>query len=128
LAKRSSVQRSWVQGAQAEATFGQATQDLIVRVAQAYFDVLASQDSLTFIQAQKVAISEQLARRSGISGRHGNDHDTHESASAIRPSQRPRKSPHKVTRKSRSAPCQQIVGKFPERLDAAQTQCRAQPT
>src|SRR3989440_1217645 len=48
--------------AQAEATFGQATQDLIVRVAQAYFDVLASQDSLTFIQAQKVAISEQLAQ------------------------------------------------------------------
>src|SRR5258705_2139178 len=51
-----------VQAAQAEATFGQATQDLIVRVAQAYFDVLASQDSLTFIQAQKVAISEQLAQ------------------------------------------------------------------
>src|SRR5256714_5241311 len=48
--------------AQAEATFGQATQDLIVRVAQAYFDVLASQDSLAFIQGQKVAISEQLAQ------------------------------------------------------------------
>src|SRR6266487_3460921 len=47
---------------QAEAAFGQATQDLIVRVAQAYFDVLASQDSLTFIQGQKVAISEQLAQ------------------------------------------------------------------
>jgi outer membrane protein len=47
---------------QAEATFGQATQDLIVRVAQAYFDVLASQDSLTFIQGQKVAIAEQLAQ------------------------------------------------------------------
>src|SRR5437660_9160275 len=48
--------------AQAEATFGQATQDLIVRVAQAYFDVLASQDSLAFLQAQKVAIAEQLAQ------------------------------------------------------------------
>src|SRR5258705_7341544 len=47
---------------QAEATFGQATQDLIVRVAQAYFDVLASQDGLAFSQAQKVAISEQLAQ------------------------------------------------------------------
>src|SRR5712692_505734 len=47
---------------QAEATFGQATQDLIVRAAQAYFDVLASQDSLAFIQGQKVAISEQLAQ------------------------------------------------------------------
>ncbi len=48
--------------AQAEATFGQATQDLIVRVATAYFGVLASQDNLAFIQAQKVAISEQLAQ------------------------------------------------------------------
>ncbi len=48
--------------AQSEAAFGQATQDLIVRVAQAYFDVLASQDSLAFIQAQKSAISEQLAQ------------------------------------------------------------------
>jgi outer membrane protein len=48
--------------AQAEATFGQAAQDLVVRVAQAYFDVLASQDSLAFIRAQKAAISEQLAQ------------------------------------------------------------------
>jgi outer membrane protein len=48
--------------AQAEATFGQAAQDLVVRVAQAYFDVLASQDSLAFIRAQKSAISEQLAQ------------------------------------------------------------------
>jgi outer membrane protein len=48
--------------AQAEATFGQAAQDLVVRVSQAYFDVLASQDSLAFIRAQKTAISEQLAQ------------------------------------------------------------------
>ena len=48
--------------AQAEAVFGQVAQDLIVRVAQAYFDVLASQDTLAFIQAQKTAISEQLAQ------------------------------------------------------------------
>ena len=38
-----------------------AEQDLIVRVAQAYFDVLAAQDSLTTAQANKRAISEQLA-------------------------------------------------------------------
>src|SRR5512133_1360832 len=48
--------------AQAEAVFAQVAQDLIVRVAQAYFDVLSSQDSLAFIQAQKAAISEQLAQ------------------------------------------------------------------
>ena len=44
-----------------EAQFGQAQQDLIVRVAQAYFDVLTAQDALASVQAQKVAITEQLA-------------------------------------------------------------------
>jgi outer membrane protein len=32
-----------------------------VRVSQAYFDVLAAQDTLTFVQAQKAAVNEQLA-------------------------------------------------------------------
>ncbi|KIF81783.1 TolC family outer membrane protein [Noviherbaspirillum autotrophicum] len=44
-----------------EAQFGQVQQDLIVRVAQAYFDVLAAQDALGSVQAQKTAITEQLA-------------------------------------------------------------------
>src|SRR6185295_15973705 len=47
---------------QAEATFAQAAQDLIVRTAQAYFDVLAAQDTLALLQAQKTAIGEQLAQ------------------------------------------------------------------
>src|SRR3954471_15408260 len=47
---------------QAEATFSQAVQDLMLRVAQAYFDVLAAQDSLNLVRAQKAAISEQLAQ------------------------------------------------------------------
>ena len=45
----------------AEAQLDAATQDLLVRVSQAYFDVLAAQDTLTFVQAQKAAVSEQLA-------------------------------------------------------------------
>ena len=45
----------------AQAQLAQAEQDLIVRVSQAYFDVLASSDSLTFLKSQKVAVSEQLA-------------------------------------------------------------------
>lgn len=44
-----------------EATFSIAQQDLILRVAQAYFDVLTAQDALASLQAQKTAISEQLA-------------------------------------------------------------------
>jgi outer membrane protein len=45
----------------AQAQLASADQDLIVRVSQAYFDVLAAQDSLTFVQAQKTAVAEQLA-------------------------------------------------------------------
>jgi outer membrane protein len=47
--------------AASEAQFAQAQQDLIVRVAQAYFDVLTAQDALASVQSQKVAITEQLA-------------------------------------------------------------------
>lgn len=47
--------------AASDAQFFQAQQDLMVRVAQAYFDVLGAQDTLVFIRAQKVAITEQLA-------------------------------------------------------------------
>ncbi|NMM38928.1 MAG: TolC family outer membrane protein [Glaciimonas sp.] len=47
--------------AAADAQFSQAQQDLILRVSQAYFDILGAQDTLTFLQAQKVAITEQLA-------------------------------------------------------------------
>lgn len=45
----------------ADTQFAQARQDLIVRVSQAYFDVLAAQDALVFLQQQQAFISEQLA-------------------------------------------------------------------
>ncbi len=45
----------------AKAQLQAAEQDLIVRTTQAYFDVLAAQDTLTFVKAQKTAVSEQLA-------------------------------------------------------------------
>jgi outer membrane protein len=45
---------------QAEAQFANARQDLVLRVAQAYFDVLLAQDSLAVAQAQKTAIAQQL--------------------------------------------------------------------
>ena len=47
---------------QAEATLATSGQDLIVRVAQAYFDVLLAQDNVVLSDAQKRAISEQLAQ------------------------------------------------------------------
>ena len=45
----------------ARAQLLQAEQDLIVRTTQAYFDVLAAEDTLAFVRAQKTAVSEQLA-------------------------------------------------------------------
>ncbi|MEK8029317.1 TolC family outer membrane protein [Ideonella sp. DXS29W] len=45
----------------AQAQLRAAEQDLIVRLAQAYFDVLAATDTLNTVQASKKAISEQLA-------------------------------------------------------------------
>jgi outer membrane protein len=53
-------QAKWqVELAQAQLTA--ASQDLVIRVSQAYFDVLAAQDTLAFVQAQKTAVGEQLA-------------------------------------------------------------------
>lgn len=57
--------QQYLQGKQsvllAEARFAQSQQDLILRVVQAYFDVLYAEDSINYSVAQKAAISEQLA-------------------------------------------------------------------
>jgi outer membrane protein len=45
----------------AQAQLQVADQDLMLRVSQAYFDVLAAGDDLNFVKAQKSAVSEQLA-------------------------------------------------------------------
>jgi outer membrane protein len=49
------------QAALAQTQLLAAEQDLLVRVSQAYFDVLASTDTLEFVKNQKTAVSEQLA-------------------------------------------------------------------
>lgn len=54
-------QESKLSVAASEVKFAQAQQDLMLRVSQAYFDILTAQDILTFLQAQKTAIAEQLA-------------------------------------------------------------------
>ncbi len=51
---------SELQVAQSEAQFRQAEQDLVLRVAQAYFNVLTAQDSVQLAGAQKTAIAQQL--------------------------------------------------------------------
>jgi outer membrane protein len=54
-------QQGQKQIASAESQLKSAAQELIVRVSQAYFDVLTAQESLNFVKAQKSAVSEQLA-------------------------------------------------------------------
>jgi len=51
-----------LQAKQAELQLAQAGQELILRTAQAYFDVLAAKDTLTLVRSQKAAIAEQLAQ------------------------------------------------------------------
>lgn len=54
------LKQSNKQVAQAEADYGAAAQDLIIRVAQTYFDVLSAEDTLESEQAAKEAIGRQL--------------------------------------------------------------------
>ncbi|TMG74684.1 MAG: TolC family outer membrane protein [Betaproteobacteria bacterium] len=113
--------------AQAEAVFGQATQDLIVRVAQAYFDVLASQDSLAFIQGQKVAISEQLAQaKRNFEVGTATITDTHEAQARFDLA-----TSQEIAAQSdlefKKRALQQIVGKFPEGLEPLKSSIELNP-
>ncbi len=60
--KQNSVQyeQSKIQVAQAGEQLNTSRQDLMLRVSQAYFDVLLAQDKIDLIAAQKAAISRQL--------------------------------------------------------------------
>ncbi|MFM2037004.1 MAG: hypothetical protein RL459_2269 [Pseudomonadota bacterium] len=60
-ANQASYQQGEKQKDLAQWQLAAADQDLIVRVSQAYFDVLAAQDNLGFVLAQKAAVTEQLA-------------------------------------------------------------------
>ena len=102
--------------AQAEAVFGQVAQDLIVRVAQAYFDVLAAQDTLAFIQAQKTAISEQLAQaKRNFEVGTATITDTHEAQARFDLAASQEIAAQSDLEIKKSA-LQQIIGKFPDRL------------
>jgi outer membrane protein len=64
------VEQAKVQVRQAESQLAASAQELMVRVAQAYFDVLFARDNLSTIRAQKTAVAEQLeqAKRNFIVG------------------------------------------------------------
>jgi outer membrane protein len=60
-ANDASFQQSQKQLSLASVQLKAAEQDLMVRLSQAYFDVLISRESLDFVKAQKLAVAEQLA-------------------------------------------------------------------
>ena len=127
LANWAQYQQAEFQVAQAEAQFGQASQDLIIRAAQAYFDVLASQDSLAFIQAQKNAITEQLeqARRNFEVGT-ATITDTHEAQARFDLS-----TSQEIAARNdleiRQRALQQLIGRFPEPLAPLRSQLQLTP-
>ncbi|MGR8981707.1 MAG: TolC family outer membrane protein [Gammaproteobacteria bacterium] len=51
--------------AQAEAAYQSEQQNLMMRTAEAYFNVLAAEDNLTFVESEKQAIGRQLERARG---------------------------------------------------------------
>ncbi len=56
------VDQATIQLTQFEAQLNQSQQDLMLRTAQAYFDVLLAEDNVAVSRNQKIAISEQLAQ------------------------------------------------------------------
>jgi outer membrane protein len=111
---------------QAQAAFAQAGQDLIVRVAQAYFDVLLAQDSLALAQAQKTAIGEQLeaAKRNFEVGT-STIVDVHEAQSRF-----DQASAQEITARNdleiRRQALRQVTGKLPESLKALRADVQLQ--
>lgn len=59
-ANRIALNQGKLQAELALAQFEAAHHDLLIRLSQAYFDVLAARDSLEFVRALKVAVTEQL--------------------------------------------------------------------
>lgn len=60
----SNLQGAGFQAKQAEATFAAAAQDLMIRTAQAYFNVLQNSDTLRYTRMRKVAVGRQLQQAS----------------------------------------------------------------
>ena len=105
---------------QAQAQFAQAEQDLILRVAQAYFDVLSAQQSITVAEAQVRASSEQLAlvKHGFQAGTHAvTDVDEAQSRFDLARSQRVAALNELANKR---ADLEKIVGQAPELLDALQ--------
>lgn len=112
-------EQSKIQVEQAESQFGTATQDLIFRVSQSYFDILLAQVNVELAQAQKRAIGEQLeqAKRNFEVGT-ATIVDTYEAQARFdltNAQEIAARNQLEITRRS----LQQIIGRFPPELKRA---------
>ena len=108
-------------GRQSEYVLASVQQDLIVRVVQAYFDVLLAQFTIELTESQKAAVSENLAQASATS------------RSARRPSPTPtmrrpsttrsprRRSRCRTTSKTSLPSLRAIIGRTPKESEAGRT-------
>ena len=118
--------QSKLQVVAADAQFAQARQDLVLRVAQAYFDVLLAQDSLGLAQAQKKAIGEQLeaAKRNFEVGT-ATITDTHEAQARfdlVTAQELAAQNDLEIKRQA----LRQVIGKVPESLAVLRAQVQLQ--
>ena len=112
---------------QAESVFGQATQDLIVRVAVAYFEFLGAQDSLRLVRGKKAAIAEQLAQaRRNFEVGTATITDTHEAQARFDLAQAEEISVLNDVEARRRA-LQQVTGKVYESLKPLRTDVKLSP-
>ena len=115
-AKWGSLRQSEYLANQADVTLQQARQDLALRVAQAYFDVLAAQDTLTTIEAQMQATQTQLsAARTNFELGGTTVADVHEAQSKLDLLKAAELQAHNVLQISRDR-LAQIINERPERL------------
>lgn len=125
--KQNSIQyeQSKVQVAQAEEQLSTVRQDLMVRVAQSYFDVLLAQDRVDLIRAQKSAISRQLEQaQANFEVGTATITDVHEAQARYDLALAQEIAAVNLL-EARKHTIQSITGQFPERLAVARTELQA---
>ncbi|MFZ5556249.1 MAG: TolC family outer membrane protein [Pseudomonadota bacterium] len=115
-------EQAQIQVEQAESQFGTATQDLILRVSQAYFDILLAQVNVELAAAQKKAFGEQLeqAKRNFEVGT-ATIVDTYEAQARFdltNAQEIAAKNQLEITRRA----LQQIIGRFPDQLQRGRSE------
>jgi outer membrane protein len=114
--------QSKIQVEQAESQFGTATQDLILRVSQAYFDILLARVNVELAGAQKKAIGEQLAQaKRNFEVGTATIVDTYEAQARFdltNAQEIAAKNQLEITQRA----LQQIIGRFPDQLQRARSE------